>query len=364
MLFLSNDDVKAVLDTELAISALKAAYAKIASGEAVCRPRMDLQMPTSDPERVYQWGTMEGGEAGGYFAIRMKSDVLWEQEYGGTRTLEKYCTRPGLFCGLIFLFRVDTGEPLALLNDGHLQHVRVGADSAIGVDYMARRDARVLGMFGSGGMARSHVDSILKVRAIERVQVWSPTRANREAYAREIKERYGLEAVSLEMPEEVYGGADIVCSCTDANVPVILGRHLSPGTHVTSVGGRPDEETFRRIDRFLRLGNATPRVDEKEGRTDEYLVYAAPVLGGRLKRAHKHGKGVVGLVPEDRVVYLKDLLAGKPGRTAPEEITYSERGNLQGAQFYAVAGKVYERAVAAGLGRQLPTEWFLQDIRD
>jgi alanine dehydrogenase len=52
------------------------------------------------------------------------------------------------------------------------------------------------------------------------------------------------------------------------------------------------------------------------------------------------------------------------GRTADAQITYSERGNLQGAQFWAVAGKVYEAARAQGLGRELPTEWFLQDIRD
>jgi hypothetical protein len=48
----------------------------------------------------------------------------------------------------------------------------------------------------------------------------------------------------------------------------------------------------------------------------------------------------------------------------PDQITYSERGNLQGTQFHAVAGKVYELAKQAGLGREIPTEWFLQDIRD
>ena len=67
----------------------------------------------------------------------------------------------------------------------------------------------------------------------------------------------------------------------------------------------------------------------------------------------------------DRRVTLADLVSGKvKGRTSPDQITYSERGNLQGAQFYAVAGKVYELAKRAGLGREIPTEWFLQDIRD
>jgi hypothetical protein len=64
-------------------------------------------------------------------------------------------------------------------------------------------------------------------------------------------------------------------------------------------------------------------------------------------------------------VSLADLAEGRAaGRTSASEITYSERGNLQGAQFYAVAGKVYELVRQAGLGREIPTEWFLQTIRN
>jgi ornithine cyclodeaminase/alanine dehydrogenase-like protein (mu-crystallin family) len=66
-----------------------------------------------------------------------------------------------------------------------------------------------------------------------------------------------------------------------------------------------------------------------------------------------------------REVSFGDLVAGRArGRTSPQQITYSERGNIQGAQFYAVAGAVYEAARRAGLGRELPTEWFLQDVRN
>ena len=87
---------------------------------------------------------MEGGSAAsGYDAIRMKSDVLTEVEYGGTRTQEKYCVEPGTYCGLVFLLSARTGEPLAILNDGVLQHMRVGADSAIGTKYAARDDTFV-----------------------------------------------------------------------------------------------------------------------------------------------------------------------------------------------------------------------------
>ena len=363
-LFLNNDDVKSLLTMEVTLEALEESYAQMIRGEAVCRPRIDLQIPTRDPQRTYQWGTMEGGSTSGYFAIRLKSDVLYEQEYQGTRTLEKYCIRPGTFCGLIFLFKVDNGEPLALINDGVLQHMRVGADSALGTKIMAREDAEVIGMFGSGGMARSHIDSIKLVRKIKRIQVYSPTQANREAYAREMKEKHGIETIPLDDPTDVYKGADIVAGCTDANVPVILGKSIEKGTHIVSVGGRPDEETFRRVDRYLRLGNATPPVGGSAV-TDETLVYLTPTIPpGKMKKAHRLASGAVKIVSEDKVVFLREIIEGKKGRRSPQEITYSERGNLQGAQFHAVAGRVYELARERGAGREIPTEWFLQDIRD
>ena len=161
MLLLNNDDVKQVLTMEITMNALDQAYRELTRREAVCRPRIDVQIPTKDSNKIYQWGTMEGGSTSGYFAIRMKSDVIYEQEYQGAITQEKYCVRPGRFCGLILLNSIENGEPLALINDGYLQHMRVGADSGIGAKYIAREDAEVVGMIGSGGMARSHVESFL-----------------------------------------------------------------------------------------------------------------------------------------------------------------------------------------------------------
>jgi alanine dehydrogenase len=363
-LILSNDDVKSVLTMEIAMRALEEAYSDLGRGAAVCRPRIDIQIPTRDPKKIYQWGTMEGGSVAGYFAIRMKSDVIYEQEYEGARTQEKYCVRPGKFCGLILLVSTENGEPLALINDGYLQHIRVGADSGIGVKHMARADARVVGMIGAGGMARSHAEAFLLARKIEKIQVYSPTRAHREEYAREIAAQFNIEAVALENPRAVYKGADIVAGCTDSAVPIIVGDCLEEGTHVTCIGGKPDEETLRRIDVSLRLGNAPAPMGLPEfGLDDEYLTYAAGQNTGlKTKRA---GKRAHGAVAEDRAVLLAELLSGaKKGRTSAKQITFSERGNIQGAQFFAVAGKTYELAKAKGLGKEIPTDWLLQDIRD
>jgi ornithine cyclodeaminase/alanine dehydrogenase-like protein (mu-crystallin family) len=367
MLIISNDDVARVLTMENTIAALEASYGELVTREAVCRPRIDIRIPTKDPRKTYQWGSMEGGSTSGYFAIRIKSDVVYEREENGVVTQEKYCSRPGLFCGLILLTDVQTGEPLAFINDGVLQHMRVGADGAIGAKHMARKGARVLGMLGSGGMARAHVEALGCVREIGKLQVFSPTRAHREAFASEMRAKHRLEVVVCDAPEQVYRGAHIVASVTDSAIPVLDGRHVEKGTHLINVGGggRPDEESLRRVDAYLRFGNAPAPLGLPElGLADEYLTWAArPDADSRTrKRAGKRGHGVQ--LP-DKVVYLADILEGRtPGRTSDEQVTFAERGNLQGAQFFAVAGRVYERARAAGLGREIPTDWFLQDIRD
>ena len=135
---------------------------------------------------------------------------------------------------------------------------------------------------------------------------------------------------------------------------------------MTCVGGKPDEDTIKRIDVSLRLGNApAPWGLPEFGVADEYLTYAARPkenAGFEMKRANERGHGVIA---EDRGVFLEELLNGKKnGRTSAKQITYSERGNIQGAQFFAVAGRVYELAKEKGLGQEIPTDWLLQDIRD
>jgi ornithine cyclodeaminase/alanine dehydrogenase-like protein (mu-crystallin family) len=367
VLLIDNETTASVLAMPDVVAVLEQAYRDLAAGEALCRPRIDMRLPIDD-RAIYQWGTMEGGSAtSGYYAIRMKSDVLTEVEYGGTRTQEKHCVEPGTFCGLVFLLSARTGEPLAILNDGVLQHMRVGADSAIGAKFGSRDDARVLGMLGSGGMARSHLEALLTVRPLERVQVYSPTRANREAYAAEMSERHGIEVVAVDDARDAFRGADIVSGCTDAAADVIVGEWLEPGMHVTCIGGGIDARAREVFDVWLRLGTAPAPLNDPEWRpTDEFLAYAArpsdPVWSH-----HRHGR--VRRPPEGpgapRVVTFEDVLTGADkARTSDTEITFSERGNIQGAQFFAVAGLVYEQCRERGLGHELPTSWFLQDIRD
>ena len=245
--------------------------------------------------------------------------------------------------------------------------MRVGADGGIGVKYLANEDAEVVGMLGSGGMARTHMEAFTRVRKIEKLQVFSPTRENRERFAREMAAKYNIEVKVCNRPEEVYKGAHILAALTDSAVEVTDGALLEKGTHIVVVGGtgKPDAESLKRVDVYLRFGDTPAPTGHPELATDaEHIGYEArpqqDKYGDGRRDRRKHGNTL-----PDRRVTLADLVAGKvKGRSSPDQITYSERGNLQGAQFHAVAGKVYELAKRAGLGREIPTEWFLQDIRD
>jgi len=366
-LIINNSDVERLLKMDATIAALEESYLNLASGEAVCRPRIDIRIPTSDPTRNYQFGSMEGGSTGGYFAVRMKSDIIYETNHDGVITQEKYCTRPGLYCGLIFLTSTETGEPLAFINDGVLQHMRVGADGGVGVKYMAKQDAKVVGMLGAGGMARTHMKAFMAVRNIQKLQVFSPTKANREAFAREMAESYNIEVRVCDRPEEIYEGADIVAAVTDSAIPVLDGTLLEPGAHIVNIGGSgiPDQASLDRVDVYLRFGDATAPIGRPDlALDDEFIAWearpSAPKFGDGRRNKKAHGI----TIPEKRVT-LADLVNGKAkGRTSADQITYSERGNLQGAQFYAVAANVYEMAKAEGLGFEIPTPLFLQDVRN
>jgi alanine dehydrogenase len=372
MLLISNEDTKQVLDMKIAMDAVWGAYNEFWKDEAVCRPRIDIRIPVSDPKRFYQFGTMEGGSTSGYFATRIKSDVIFEDVYGGTQTREWYNTRPGKFCGLVLLFSIENGELLAILNDGYLQHLRVGADSGIGSRAMSRENSEMLGIIGSGGMARAAVAAITLVRPIKLVQVYSPTKTNREQYAREIAAQYEIEVRPVDSMEAVFGGADIIAECSDAVIPTLHGLNLAPGMHIEKLGsGTMDSDTRGKIDRVLQFGRAPTPLDLPEwGAGEGGIVAYLARPGDTAERSSSGARGgradrALHAFPEEKKVYYRELLSGaKAGRSNEMEITYSQRGNLQGLQFFPIAGKVYEAAKEKGLGREIPTDWFLQDIRN
>ncbi len=364
MKVINNDDVTRLVTQDEVTHALESAYQDFFNGTAVCRPRVDVEIPSSSPDRFYRWGTMEGGSAGKYFAIRCKSDIIYHKATGASVTQEKYCVEPGTFCGFILLFSVENGEPLALINDGVIQHMRVAADGAIGVKYASREDSTTIGLLGSGGMAKDHLRSVIHVRDIRRVKVFSPTKENRVAFAETMAAELGMSIDPVDTPEDAVRDVDIIMGLTDSAVPVIRPEYVEPGHHLLNVGGGggipPDVQA--KVSKFLRFGNTDSPVGWS-GTTfdDEHLTWQA--RSGFTEKAMASKGRAHGVVGGDRLVYLSQVLSEGFERE-PDDVTYSERGNLQGNQFHAVAGLLYEKATETGIGAEIPTGLFLQDIRN
>jgi ornithine cyclodeaminase/alanine dehydrogenase-like protein (mu-crystallin family) len=310
----------------------------------------------------------------------MKSDIVSWRDHGGTRVEDKYCSTPGLFCGLVFLFDTENGEPLAIMNEGYLQHMRVGALAALGAKYLAKPGARTLGMLGSGGMAHSHLLAFAAVRKLEQVRVYSPTEANRERYAHEMSEALDLEVIPVGTAAEAARGADILTSCTNSMLPTVPGDMLEPGMHLSVVSNELSAEAIGRVDLAIggdsksQIIQGTP-VDDSHG-FPSYLAgsreHLEEAMGSARRRAGLEREGEPPARPQTfrgRLVPLVDLIEGKGrGRESETQITASNGvkggGGVQGLQFVTTASIAYDKAKAAELGREIPTEWFLQDIRN
>lgn len=359
-LFLRNEDIQDLLDPKEIVDVLKQSYLEFAQGKGVCSPRQDLQAAKNSLGHTYQLGTV-AGVAGDYAMVRLKSDMTYRVLQNNGAKKEKYCQAPGRYFGLLLVFSVATGELLAMIHDGLIQRLRVGADSAIGVDLMARKFSKVLGIFGAGGMAMSHVKTISSVRSIEKVVVYSPTESNRRQFAESL-ELMGISAEAVSQPEQLYSSADIICACTNSIGEVIIGEHLRLGTHVTAIGGKLDQLGSDRVDRYLRLGTATHpfELGEHSHFEDECLSY-----GPGPHKSDSGGTSRYASIPNGRRVMLSDLIKDPDlGRTTDEQITFSERGNVHGIQFCAVASYVYEKALKNNRGIPLATDGFLQSVRN
>lgn len=378
MKLINNNEVSQVLKMADCILVQEEAFRGLVEYGAVHRPRVDLYYPAEDTDSYFRWGSMEGASSR-YFAIRMKSDIVsWPRTDDGGWTEEKHCIEPGTYCGLIFLLSTKNGEPLALINDGILQHFRVGGGAGIGAKYLSREDSEVIGLIGSGGMARTFLEAFCCVRPIKECRVYSPTMGHKEVFAEEMSARLGIDVIPVSGPREAIAGADIVSSATDSMIPVYDAAWLEPGQHVTNLGRREmPEEAISRFDVVVRQGVAGLQMKQTDIFQAERGHSPAAFIGGTSEQQHvipekNPSPGFGGDSPDftDRgrggdKPEFKDLVTGKcEGRTSRDQITFYRNVGNQGLQFSSVGGLVYEKIVASGMGRDIPTEWLLQDIRD
>jgi alanine dehydrogenase len=296
----------------------------------------------------------------------MKSDMLAWENHDGFMVEDKYCMERGRYCGLIFLLSTRNAEPLALMNDGHLQHMRVGACAGVGTKYLARQNSKVLAMIGSGGMARTYAEAIKHVRPIEVMRVFSPTKANRERFAAEMTSQLDMEVIPVDSPEKALKGADVVSLTTDSLVPVIKADWLEPGMHINNVrNNEAGPDVLARADVKARLGTSTLYAD----RNAPDVVTGSDGMFGFIA-GNEREKTKIPASPHDEIDNpnigtVPDIMAGRwAGRANDEQITFLNNQGTQGLQFAAVGGTAYNLAKAKGLGHPLPLEWFTQTIRD
>ncbi|HYV40242.1 MAG TPA: ornithine cyclodeaminase family protein, partial [Thermoanaerobaculia bacterium] len=217
---------------------------------------------------------------------------------------------------MIVLFRPETGEPLVTMDGRLITEMRTAAVSAVATEALARREASVLAILGSGVQARSHLEALRLVRPLSEVRVWSPHRAG------EFAARYGVRAAASS--EDAVRGAHVVVVATTSKTPVLRGDWLSPGTHVNAVGAsRPD---WRELDDEV-LARARVFVEEREAASKES---GDVIAAGRIDAE-------IGEV----------ILGAAAGRASPEEITLFKSVGVA-VEDLAAADLVYQAAVAEG----------------
>ncbi len=347
MLIIANDVVSELLPMAECIRVQEEAFRQLPSGGAIHRPRVDMYVPAGPDDAYYRWGSMEGANDG-YFAIRMKSDVItWPRDINGNWTEEKYCVEPGTYCGLILLISTKNGEPLAFINDGVLQHMRVGGGAGVGVKYLSRKDSHSVGMLGSGGMARTYLEAFTCVRDITSCKVYSPNRAHREAFAIEMSDHLKIDVRAVETAREAVQGCDILASCTDGMSPVYDAAWIEPGMHITNLNwNEMPDDAINHFDVFVRQGGAGLELTQSErvragvghspsafiGGTQEEMKRLPDPSSRRTVMGDSAASATAGS-GADKPEFA-DLVTGKcPGRTSPEQVTFYRNVGNQGLQF-------------------------------
>jgi alanine dehydrogenase len=317
VLFLDHEDVAGIAAPADFVTAVRAAYRQRGEG-APAEPRTALEAE-SPPGLFTTYAAVlpETGVMGGY---------MYSAGFGAE---DAWFVAP--------LFDADSGELLALLDGASMNPLKTGATGAVGVDALAREDASVLAIFGSGSQAAGQLRATATVRDFDDVRVYSPTPEHRADFATSMDEAVDASIRPVDSPGAALDGADVVITATDASRPVFDGEDLDPGTHVTAMGQyHPDRRELdpTTIERSLYVPDLRARTDRDAG------SFMTAVETGVVEPDHVHAE-------------LGAVVAGRArGRTDPEQITVFDSGGT-GIETTAGANLCYERARADGRGTTL-----------
>jgi alanine dehydrogenase len=356
MLILSNDDIEKILPVGTCLDVLEEAYRDLGNGMAATVPRYDVFSPTK-PNEFYEYKTMSGVLPNrNIAALRLNSSIVkWYEKAGGIRKDKLPVAGGNKYVGLVMLFSTETGEPLAIFPDGYVQKLRVAGASAIAARYLARKDAKVMGLLGAGWQASAHLVTLSLVCNLKQVQVFSPTPESRRRFVTDWSGKVSAQLIESASAAEAIDGADMVICTTNSISPLFAGDILQPGMHVSCV--KPcelDASTYKRSDPLI--------IHWTEAKPFQIAIGVDRQSIPDVAEGWQHP-----LTREDCAVWdfptLSQLVNGQhPGRTRDDAISCFCNNVGLGLQFAAVGSEVLARAREARVGREIPTDWFLEDV--
>ena len=325
MLIISRGDLATILSIGDVIETLEQAFIAQAKGRWVIPSRIQWSLPGGIMLSMPSF--LNPGERGG--------GIL------GTKLVSVFPGNPGkglpLIYGVYLLYDSTTGSPLALIDGVYLTGIRTGAASAIATKYLSRKNARSLGIIGTGVQAGFHLVAIAAVRRIEVCYLFNRTEEKARLFAQEYAAKSGVNLEVLSSSDEVVGKSDVVVTSTTSPTPVFSGSSLRKGTHLNVIGAftpdtrEVDSETVKKASLF---------VDSYQGALSEAGDLLIPIREGIVSR-------------EDIRAELSEVVSGTvPGRTSEEEITLFKSVGLA-IEDAAVANLAYDRALENGVGTRV-----------
>ena len=321
MLFLNEREVASLLPIGDVLTALESAFRAQAAGQI----RMPLRTMASTGDGLL--GAMPAAIAGESAALGAKLVTFFPGNAAtGVHTHQ----------ALVALFDPHSGQPQAIMDGRFITEIRTAATSALATRALARPDARVVAILGTGVQARAHIGALSEVMHIDELRVWGRTRAKATELA-DFAHTRGLHSRVADTPANACQGAGVVCTCTSARDPIVTALDIEPGTHVNAVGmGGP---TARELPGEL-MGRATIVVDSIDGAHSESANIILAMHEGQLPA-------------KAALTLLCDVIAGRvPGRQSSDDITIFDSLGIA-IEDLVCARLVYERARARDVGTKL-----------
>jgi alanine dehydrogenase len=325
ILYLSNEDVKKVLDLGRAIEITEQALCDHSEGQVIWSTPEDLAIKPDQGWQSWVTGCALATEPVAGFRVRSIKAA------GGSRDPSRPPRGPRR---ILILSDREGGEIRAIMDEDWCHAVRTAAAAAVAMRVLARKESAVMAMLGAGDTARAAVPIMAKVFALKEIRVTSRTVESRQNYAREVGKEYNLKVRPVESTEEALKGADLVVSATTTSTPFVKDGWLGQGITVYSIGKNQEmeSEVYKKADKFV---------------VDSWVHCKNK---SDMQRMLKESF----LSEKDLYAELPELLSGKkPARESARERIFIRAIGLVN-QDIALANHIYHSALESGIGMVLP----------